>query len=308
LERDRAIIEHAADAFFVYDAGGSIFDVNRRACETLGYTREELLSLFMTDVEAILLPEGIAGLWRRLASGEPVTTEGAQRRKDGTAFPVEIRVGLLGEVDGRRLALSIAHDITGRKAFEEKLSHQAFHDSLSGLPNRILLMDRLEQALARAHRRKTPLTMVFLDLDGFKVVNDSLGHDTGDRLLKEVGRRLDSGARPSDTVARLGGDEFVVLLEDIGDEREVCLVAERMKREFEAPFKLGQRELSVTASIGVAVGPTPGGGPRELLRNADWRCIGQRRAARTATRCTIPARPHAGAVGAGGACERDRLT
>ena len=120
MERDRAIIEHAADAFFVYDAGGKILDVNRRACETLGYTREELLSLSMTDVEAILLPEGIPGLWRRLASGEPVTTEGAHRRKDGTAFPVEIRVNPLGEVAGRRLALSIARDITGRPGQGER--------------------------------------------------------------------------------------------------------------------------------------------------------------------------------------------
>jgi PAS domain S-box-containing protein len=115
LDRDRAIIEHAADAFFVYDAGGSIFDVNRRACETLGYTREELLSLCMTDVEAILLARGhrrvvaAAGLRGTRNDGR------AQRRKDGTAFPVEIRVGLLGEVEGRRLALSIARDISGRK-------------------------------------------------------------------------------------------------------------------------------------------------------------------------------------------------
>jgi diguanylate cyclase (GGDEF)-like protein len=128
-------------------------------------------------------------------------------------------------------------------------------------------MDRLEHALARAHRRKTSLTMVFLDLDDFKVINDSLGYDTGDRLLEEVGRRLDSAAKSSDTVARLGGDESVVLLEDIGDEREVSLVAERIKKKFEAPFKVGRRELSVTASIGVAVGTR--GGPRELLRNAD---------------------------------------
>jgi diguanylate cyclase (GGDEF)-like protein/PAS domain S-box-containing protein len=269
LERDRAIIEHAADAFFVYDAGGRIFDVNRRACGTLGYTREELLSLSMTDVEAILLPEGIAGLWRRLASGEPVTTEGAHRRKDGTAFPVEIRVALLGEVAGRRLALSIARDITGRRALEERLSHQALHDPLTGLPNRALLMDRLEHAVARAHRRKTPLTVLFLDLDDFKAVNDALGHECGDRLLEEVGRRLDSGARSSDTVARLGGDEFVVLLEDIGDEREATLAADRIRKDLEVPFKVGRRELSVTASIGVAVGPSSGGDPRELLRNAD---------------------------------------
>jgi diguanylate cyclase (GGDEF)-like protein/PAS domain S-box-containing protein len=269
VERDRAIIEHAADAFFVYDAGGKIFDVNRRACGTLGYTREELLSLSMTDVEAILLPEGIAGLWRRLASGEPVTTEGAHRRKDGTAFPVEIRVGLLGEVAGRRLALSIARDITGRKALEERLSRAALHDPLTGLPNRALLMDRLEHAVARAHRRKTSLTVLFLDLDDFKAVNDASGHECGDRLLEEVGRRLDSGARASDTVARLGRDEFVVLLEDIGDEREATLAAARIREELEVPFEVGGRELSVTASIGVAVGPSAGDGPRELLRSAD---------------------------------------
>jgi diguanylate cyclase (GGDEF)-like protein/PAS domain S-box-containing protein len=269
VERDRAIIEHAADAFFVYDAGGRIFDANRRACETLGYTREELLSLSMTDVEAILLPEGVAGLWRRLASGEPVTTQGAQRRKDGTAFPVEIRVALLGEVGGHRLALSIARDITERRASERLLARRAYHDPLTGLPNRALLMDRLEHALARAHRQKTTLTVLLLDLDDFKGVNDASGHECGDRLLEEVGRRLDSGVRSSDTVARLGGDEFVILLEEIGDEGEAALAADRIKKELEAPFKIGRRELQVTASIGVAVGTSAGGGPRELLRNAD---------------------------------------
>ncbi len=131
MERDRAAIEHAEDACFVYDAGGRIFDANRRACETLGYTREELLSLSITDVEAILLPEGVAGLWRRLASGESVTTQGARRRKDGTAFPVEIRIGLLGEAGGRRLALSTAREITEREPFEGELSHRALHDPSS---------------------------------------------------------------------------------------------------------------------------------------------------------------------------------
>ena len=269
MERDRAIIEHAADAFFVYDAGGRISDANRRACETLGYTREELLSLCMTDVEAILLPEGVAGLWRRLASGEIVTTEGAQRRKDGTAFPVEIRVSLLVEVGGRRLALSIARDITERKAHEERLARRAYHDPLTGLPNHALLMDRLEHAVARARRRGTSLTVLFLDLDGFKAVNDALGHECGDRLLEEVGRRLDLSVRSSDTVARLGGDEFVVLLEEIGDEGEAALAADRIKKGLEAPFEIGRRELPLTASIGVAVGPSAGGGPLGLLRDAD---------------------------------------
>ena len=120
MERDRAIMEHTADALFVYDPEGRIFDVNRRACDTLGYTREELLSLSITDVETVFLPGGLAGLWRRLASDEPVTAEGIQRRKDGSTFPAEVRVGL-EESDGRRLALSVARDITERKQAEEAL-------------------------------------------------------------------------------------------------------------------------------------------------------------------------------------------
>ena len=226
------------------------------------------VALLLRDgVEAILLPEGIAGLWRRLASGEPVTAEGAHRRKDGTAFPVEIRFGLLGEAAGRRLALSIARAITERRAPEERPSRRALHDPLTWLPNRVLLMDRLERAVARAHRRKTRLTVLFLDLDDFKAVNDAFGHECGDHLLGDVGRRLGSGARPSDTVARLGGDEFVVLFDDVDDEKGAALVADRMRKELEVPFEVGRRELSVTASIGVALGPSSG--PRELLREAD---------------------------------------
>ena len=115
----------------------------------------------------------------------------------------------------------------------------------------------------------SPLTVLFLDLDGFKAVNDALGHEGGDRLLEEVGRRLYLCVRSSDTVARLAGDEFVVLLEEIGDEGEAALAADRIKRELEAPFKIGRRELPLTASIGVAVGPPVGGGPGGLLRYAD---------------------------------------
>ena len=166
MERDRAIMEHAADALFVYDLEGRIFDVNRRACTALGYTREELLSLAMTDVETLLVPEGIAGLWRRLAPDEPVLAEGTQRRKDGSTFPVQVRVSLL-EVDERRLALT------------EQLSYRAFHDPLTGLPNRTLFMDRLERTLMWADKRGNSVAILFLDLDDFKAINDSLGHDTG---------------------------------------------------------------------------------------------------------------------------------
>ena len=259
-------MEHVADALFVYDPEGRIFDVNRRACNALGYTREELLSLAMTDVETLLVPEGYVGLWRRLAPDEPVLAEGTQRRKDGSTFPVEVRVSLL-ETNGRRLALSLARDITERKAFTKQLSYRAFHDPLTGLPNRTLFMDRLERTLIRVDRRGNSVAILFLDLDDFKLINDSLGHDTGDQLLLEVGRRLDSGVRVSDTVARLGGDEFVVLLDDVGDEGEAALVADRIRKELEAPFELGERKVHVTASIGVAIRISQE--PRGLLRDAD---------------------------------------
>jgi PAS domain S-box-containing protein len=135
LQRDRAIVEHVADALFVYDPEGRILDVNRRAGDTLGYSREELLSLSITDLEIVFLPEGVAGLWRRLTTGEPVAVEGMQRRKDGTSFPVEVRVGLL-ETNGRRLALCVARYTTESKTLAEQFSYRAFHNPLTGLPNR----------------------------------------------------------------------------------------------------------------------------------------------------------------------------
>ena len=150
------------------------------------------------------------------------------------------------------------------------------------------------------------MTVLFLDLDGFKAVNDALGHEGGDRLLEEVGRRLDLCVRSSDMVARLGGDEFVVLLEEIGDEGEAALAADRIKRELEAPFKIGRRELPLTASIGVAVGPPVGGGPGGCCATPTWRCTGPKRTARTALRCATPANSRSAA--AGGASVHNGLT
>ena len=133
----------------------------------------------------------------------------------------------------------------------------------------LIRMNSLERALMRADRRGNSVAILFLDLDDFKVINDSLGHDTGDQLLLEIGRCLDSGVRVSDTVARLGDDEFVVLLDDVGDKEEAALVADRISKELGAPFELGERQLHVTASIGVAIRINQEGGPRGLLRDAD---------------------------------------
>lgn len=161
-------------------------------------------------------------------------------------------------------------DITRRKQAEDQLVHDAFHDALTGLPNRALFLDRLRQAVARAQRRSDyEFAVLFLDLDRFKVVNESLGHELGDRLLVEFARRLLAWVRPGDTVARFGGDEFTVLLEDIRSVDEAARVADRMQKKLRAPFVLDGREIFTTASIGIVTGGTDREQVEDLLRDAD---------------------------------------
>ncbi len=161
-------------------------------------------------------------------------------------------------------------DITERKLVEDRLEHNAFHDSLTGLPNRALLLDRLGQAVARAKRRADcRFGVLFLDIDGFKFVNDSLGHQTGDQLLIAISRRLERCLRDGDTVARLGGDEFIVLMNDVADTRDVLGLAERVLECLQAPFALDGHDLLVTASIGIALAATTVASAEEVVRNAD---------------------------------------
>jgi diguanylate cyclase (GGDEF)-like protein/PAS domain S-box-containing protein len=175
------------------------------------------------------------------------------------------------DAEGRAVEYqSVGRDVTKRKALEERLEHQALYDSLSGLPNRRLFVDRLGQALRRTKRRKgRAVAVLFMDLDGFKVINDSLGHDTGDRLLVEVSKRLRTCLRPEDTLARFGGDEFTVLIEDVEAPDDAVRVAARVVEELREPFTLDGRELYVDASIGVGLGSGGTKSPEELLREAD---------------------------------------
>jgi diguanylate cyclase (GGDEF)-like protein len=161
-------------------------------------------------------------------------------------------------------------DITARKRAERRLQHDALHDALTGLPNRVLFLDRLQHAMRRDVRRPGDgrTAVLFLDLDRFKIVNDSLGHLAGDRLLVEVGRRLEEALRPGDTVARLGGDEFTVLLEDLPEPGEARRVADRILQALTEPFEVNQRELYLSASIGIAIAPA-GATPDEVIRDAD---------------------------------------
>jgi diguanylate cyclase (GGDEF)-like protein/PAS domain S-box-containing protein len=189
------------------------------------------------------------------------TRTGEARWLMETFTPIEYR--------GRPAILGNTIDITERKMFEERLAHQAFYDSLTDLPNRTLFMARLEHALAAAERRRDSVAVMFLDLDGFKLTNDNLGHAAGDQLLALIGKRLQSCVRPGDTVARIGGDEFTILLDTLARREDALRVSERIVREMQRPFDVGGEQLVVTASIGLAFSEPGRSGAGDLLREAD---------------------------------------
>ena len=203
-------------------------------------------------------------------TGEPFVIEYRQLAKDGSVVWVRDEATIVRDEEGRASYwLGIQTDVTERKKLQERLEHQALHDSLTGLPNRRLFADRLGQALRRAGRRDRGVAVLFMDLDGFKNVNDSFGHEMGDLLLVAVAGRLKGCLRPEDTLARFGGDEFVVLLEGVEGAEEPVRVAERITRELGGPFVLAGRKLYARVSIGIAMGEARAGDPGDPLREAD---------------------------------------
>jgi diguanylate cyclase (GGDEF)-like protein/PAS domain S-box-containing protein len=272
--RLRDMLENVKLAALTLDTDGVVTYCNDYLLELLGLSMEELVgsAWFERWVPAEQSDRLQATFTGNLAAGtaaphdeyEIVTRDGDRRL---VSWSHTVLRGLHGEVVG---TASIGADITERKRVEERLAHEALHDSLTGLPNRALFMDRLRSALARAQRRDDfRLAVMFLDLDRFKVVNDSLGHLQGDQLLVQVSRRLESCVRPGDTIARLGGDEFTLLLEELEEPAEAGRAGARIRAELAAPFDLAGHEIFVTASVGIALGAARYEHPEDLLRDAD---------------------------------------
>ncbi|MEJ7819806.1 MAG: PAS domain S-box protein, partial [Rubrobacteraceae bacterium] len=267
-ERYRAVIEQSAEAIWLFDPDTKrVLESNTSFQELLGYTAEELREMTNYDFVAHSREDIDALVQFKVLEGKSLPSERKYRRKDGTLLDVEVG-GAMISYQSKRVVCSVARDLTERKALEERLTHQAFHDPLTELPNRALFLDRLQHALARAGRQMSSIAVLYVDLDNFKIINDSLGHEMGDRVLVEAGRRLRSCLRPEDTVARLGGDEFIVLLENNAGVREATWISERILEKFRGPLFLEEQETLITPSIGIFLAG-PDSRPEEILRNAD---------------------------------------
>lgn len=280
-----AVFDFAAIGIALVADNGVPFEVNAACCRILGYRPEQLTSMSCAQLTH---PEDVTVEWRlneELRRGERDDYQIDKRylRADGEIVWAGLTVSAVRRHDGALwFAVVMIEDITERRRLADDLRRQALTDPLTGLGNRTLLDDRLAHALARAARTGALLGLLFVDLDGFKKINDRHGHAAGDHVLREIGLRLTEAARHSDTVARVGGDEFVLLCEGLRDEQEAADVAARIRQTVARPVLLGTAEYTLGASVGVAF-PQPGDSSdgQALLKRADAAMYKAKRAQRS---------------------------
>jgi diguanylate cyclase (GGDEF)-like protein/PAS domain S-box-containing protein len=271
-QRFRETFDHASVGIMHSSLDRRVLMVNRKFCEMVGYSATELQE---GSVRRIHHPEDSDAdqhLEKRLVAGEIDSFSFEKRyvRKDGSIFWAHRTVSLARDEAGRpKYFIRVIEDISARKQAEEELLHLAHYDPLTNLPNRALFRDRLAQTLAQARRSDGILAIMFLDLDRFKTVNDSLGHAMGDLLLKQVAHRLTACVRASDTVGRLAGDEFGIILGGLHGTTDALQVAQKIVQIFAAPFRLDHHERFVTTSIGISIYPTDGRDEDMLIKAAD---------------------------------------
>ncbi|MEO7480482.1 MAG: EAL domain-containing protein, partial [Sulfuriferula sp.] len=282
FQQSQGVMEVMPEAVIISDSNGKIVTVNAQTEKLFGYSRSEMIGL---SIEA-LVPERFRAAHAAhrnayIAMAAPTVRtmgEGRElfaRRQDGTEFATEISLGPLKTEDGD-FVISAVRDVSERKQFENRILQQATHDPLTNLPNRILFHDILEHAMARALRTEKLLAVLFLDLDEFKNINDTLGHEYGDMLLKEIAQRLTATLRRDDLIARddafiarQGGDEFTILMQDISVVDNIIQIAEKILAAVSRPFIVDNHEMHMTASIGITIFPFDDTDIQSLLRNAD---------------------------------------
>ncbi len=272
--RFHALFDQAPLGIVLLDDDGVVVDANPAFERLVGRDAAQLRGTRAGELSKAEDDAAAREPMRELREGRRASVTLEQRfvRPDGDTVWASLTIRRVDVLGAGATLMGMAQDVTARRELEARLSHQAYHDPLTGLANRTRLRDRLETALGTPGRAVDSVALVYVDLDDFKKVNDSLGHAAGDRLLRVVAERLLNATRGSDTVARLGGDEFAILLENVRCDQDVLVVAERVGKAMRAPFELEGREVFVGASVGIAraaAGAAHGAAPDELLRNAD---------------------------------------
>lgn len=271
LRLSSKVFDSTGEAILITDDKGDIVDVNAAFTDITGFERSDVIGQNPRIMKSGRHDDSFyQSMWEELSRNGIWRGEIWDRRKNGEEFPKWLSISASRDETGRITNyVAVFSDITGKKEDEQKLEQLAHFDPLTGLPNRVLFQDRLYTSLARAKREREHMAVLFVDLDKFKQVNDSLGHRVGDMLLKEVSKRLQHSVREIDTVARLSGDEFTVILTDLSSEDDIEVVASRIVKSVGAPYFFEGHELFVSASVGIAIYPEDGDNSADLLKHAD---------------------------------------
>lgn len=296
LQLAASIFHCASEAMFVADADNRIITVNPAFTATTGYTPDDVIGKSPSILSSGRQTQEFYGrLWQSLTATGRWEGELWNRRKNGEDYAQQLSINVVCREDGtKRLYIAIFSDITARKNADEQIWKQANYDHLTQLPNRRLFADRLAQEVKMVQRSGQSISLLFVDLDHFKVVNDAMGHDAGDELLTQAANRIRHCVRETDTVARMGGDEFAIILSQVNDRVDAGNLAEKIIDSLGRPFVLAGAELSLSASVGIATCSTDGDTPEQLLKSADLAMYEAKRAGRGCFRhSTTPDHEHA---------------
>jgi len=281
-----SVFHNTGEGVLITDVEGTILSVNPAFSAITGFSEEEALGqtprILRSERQDL---EFYQTMWRALLNEGYWEGEIWNRRRNGEAFLEWMTINRIDDPSGKAVRyVSVFHDITEMYNKDEHIRHLAYHDALTGLPNRILMQDRLQHAVNRCRREKSRLSVTFIDLDRFKSINDSLGHDVGDLLLQEVAQRISARLRAMDTVARLGGDEFVILMEDLQAVDDCACLAQDLIAEIARPIMLREHRIEIGASMGMAFFPEDGDDPLELMKRADMAMYAAKAAGRNTYR------------------------
>lgn len=265
------VFESAMEGISITDTDGNILNINRAFCEITGYEPDEVIGqnprILKSDRHD---DEFYKNMWQSIIEKKHWSGEIWNRRKNGEAFPEILSISAIEDDHGETTHyVAVFHDISEMKIQQDKIKFQAYHDALTGLPNRYLAQDRLTVAIRQAKRNGNKIAVLFVDMDNFKLINDSLGHTNGDLLLQEFGKRLKQVAREQDTVARLGGDEFLIIVNNIQTNHHVDEFTLRLMMIINEPYLIESQKIHVTASIGIALYPDDGVQAQDLIKNSD---------------------------------------